>query len=665
MASSQHVLVAVCAFVAGAYGQAKPQISVTGQTMSMMADDVMFSLAGGQTVSAASTFSDVGAVLSTSQAQGAQQRMLQALIRDTSAPYHWIGCGNPANPACLPEVGTPNGELHEVSCCSDTAITGWAQPAGCPYVSRRDAPLQCNASGEFQNSFSCGVGGDAQCNHNATFEQAWRYCYAAGARLCTLNEIQGGCTAGIGCGHDADMMWTASVSPPAPPPPIVASDAQVQGLLSQIAVTENVNHFVACGSGRYTECGTNTMSADNREFHEVACCSDSPLVGFVKRNPSPTVSCPYASRGAGGTTSLVCSSSGDWVNSQDCGVTANTVNCNYNATYMQAVQYCTAAGARLCTADEILDQCTTTLGCGHDADMLWSSTSVPRADIVTPVSAIVDAVARNSGSSHYVACGAQNQIATCGTRFTTAFNEEQHEVSCCSDAEIPNFVKRSTVCPWAGRMVAPLTCSTDYPFANSQECGTGGDIRCNHNATYAQAMLYCAQAGARLCTREEILNQCTRGLGCGHDADLLWTSTPSPPPVPAMGHIACGSAHRLAECASNISIVSTTELHDVSCCSDVPLGDFQTKDGCPYAARHQKPLECRLRGANPNSNQCGSGAGADLPDCNHQATLAQAKMMCEEVGARLCTLDEVVTNQCTIGLGCNHDGDMIWTADDV
>jgi hypothetical protein len=43
---------------------------------------------------------------------------------------------------------------------------------------------------------------------DATFAEASAVCEEDGARLCTKAEIQADCTAGTGCGHDADLIWT-------------------------------------------------------------------------------------------------------------------------------------------------------------------------------------------------------------------------------------------------------------------------------------------------------------------------------------------------------------------------------------------------------------------------------------------------------------------------
>lgn len=75
---------------------------------------------------------------------------------------------------------------------------------------------------------------------------------------------------------------------------------------------------------------------------------------------------------------------------------------------------------------------------------------------------------------------------------------------CCSDTRIDGWKKRSDSCPWA-----------------ESDAGMGG---CRHNKKLAQAKGICEGADARLCTKQELEADCTRGTGCGHDADLVWSS---------------------------------------------------------------------------------------------------------------------------------------------
>ena len=58
------------------------------------------------------------------------------------------------------------------------------------------------------------------CVHAATYDQAVAMCAADGARLCTVEEMEAGCTMGTGCDHDVDMIWTSepcgTLFPPLP-----------------------------------------------------------------------------------------------------------------------------------------------------------------------------------------------------------------------------------------------------------------------------------------------------------------------------------------------------------------------------------------------------------------------------------------------------------------
>ena len=51
-----------------------------------------------------------------------------------------------------------------------------------------------------------------------------------------------------------------------------------------------------------------------------------------------------------------------------------------------------------------------------------------------------------------------------------------------------------------------------------------GSWECSADKTYAEAEAICqAQgAGARLCTKKELEDDCTLGSGCGFDKQLVW-----------------------------------------------------------------------------------------------------------------------------------------------
>lgn len=50
--------------------------------------------------------------------------------------------------------------------------------------------------------------------------------------------------------------------------------------------------------------------------------------------------------------------------------------------------------------------------------------------------------------------------------------------------------------------------------------------QCVHSATFFDAVALCEAHGARLCTAQENLNDCTKPAKCGLNQKKVWTSTP-------------------------------------------------------------------------------------------------------------------------------------------
>ena len=96
----------------------------------------------------------------------------------------------------------------QVRCCSDTELsTTWMK-----YVQ-----YGCSVwGGSLQEG---AISGDVttECKVDQTFAQAVALCYAAGARLCTVAELEAGCAAHTGCGFDAQLVWAGVSSPFASP----------------------------------------------------------------------------------------------------------------------------------------------------------------------------------------------------------------------------------------------------------------------------------------------------------------------------------------------------------------------------------------------------------------------------------------------------------------
>jgi len=217
---------------------------------------------------------------------------------------------------------------------------------------------------------------------------------------------------------------------------------------------------IVCGSRREVNgsCGRQeSLSVSKDTKHAVRCCSDEFKPG--------------------------------WLQAPGCEVWAESDpvpgQCLEDATFDEAVQFCSDAGARLCTADEIRSDCTETSGCNFDFELVWSTPDPKKA---------------------FAVCGARFEVESgvCEKESEYVSKESKQAVRCCSDTSKPGWVK-STECPVWGESDLPEGCVTE--------------------ATFDEAVDICAAAGARLCTRDEIRLDCTKNSGCRHDSRLVWSST--------------------------------------------------------------------------------------------------------------------------------------------
>ena len=130
-------------------------------------------------------------------------------------PYAWVVIGRPdaCDTECDPQVSQDEcctdgatsacvaaSESHELRCCSDVELTGYQQ--------KND----CSVWAESQLA-SVGDGTDG-CVTAATYEEALSLCNGDGGRLCSVAELESGCTAGTGCFHDYDLIRSSTPCTP-------------------------------------------------------------------------------------------------------------------------------------------------------------------------------------------------------------------------------------------------------------------------------------------------------------------------------------------------------------------------------------------------------------------------------------------------------------------
>eukprot|EP01047_Picozoa_sp_COSAG01_P046434 COSAG01_NODE_4361_length_5098_cov_2.121024_1_plen_1077_part_10 len=489
---------------------------------------------------------------------------------DACQPTHmFVAIGNPRNRGAVNRQGAVQCEAltqrHEVRCCSDTANGGYQRRNGCSVWSE---------SSFNNNQFGNGTRG---CVHNRDFAAAKAVCVGDGARLCTIQEMLNRCTAGTGCQHDADLIWTGTgCTPPAS------------------------HHFTVIGSPTVnvaTLDGSTAKCSESNELHEVRCCSDRQIPGYSDRFR-------MCGQRVWAESVFTASSTG--------GSGGQGLGCLSNQHWEVAEGVCAADGARLCTIGELASGCSRWTGCNHDRDLIWSDTPcTPPPNYMT--------VAIGRSSSHFA------QISTGATK--CAMTTEFHEVRCCADRGIPGYTRRSNRGPcrrvWAESVFSRVSLGTS----------------CEHSSDYSEADAVCHADGARLCTAAEVAADCTAGTGCNHDHDLVWTSTPCTPThlFAAIGNPANrGAVAR----QGNVQCEPTSALHEVRCCSDRRLGGYQRRNGCSVWS------ESRFRG--------------NTTGCVHNNNFAAALAVCEGDFGRLCTTAEML-DRCTAGTGCGHDADLIWT----
>jgi hypothetical protein len=305
-----------------------------------------------------------------------------------------------------------------------------------------------------------------------------------------------------------------------------------------------------------------------------------------------------------------------------------------------------------------------------------------------------------------------------------------HELRCCSDTQISTSFSRQVACQattgfhnvWASSSVwTPAAHVTLQPtgMASNMLVGTLGNVsydnrRCVHATTWRGAQAICSLAGARLCTQPELDRMCTRGTGCSHDVDLIWSSTPCTPPVdgcmnsnatnynPAATiqssaitcvlpyvtvHLGQGRTATTTLAASKMcASTASSQIHEVRCCSDRSVAGYRRQNWCStghtsyngvtgnvwaassiYNVGQQTRAGVTMPQCPSNSNNYNVNVTAfpngcySTTGCVHGASFLTASSICKADGGRLCTEIEL-ENECTRGTGCSHDGDLVWSS---
>eukprot|EP00038_Savillea_parva_P027893 m.62133 g.62133 ORF g.62133 m.62133 type:complete len:1062 (-) comp8063_c0_seq1:183-3368(-) len=107
---------------------------------------------------------------------------------------------------------------------------------------------------------------------------------------------------------------------------------------------------------------------------------------------------------------------------------------------------------------------------------------------------------------------------------------------------------------WGFRRGHTTVCGESYVLPNASECAT--------HVTHSEARSICANAGGRLCSVDEIMNDATTGSGCGMDGYRVWSSAECSGGAFTVGGSSANTASKPAECTVG------TVLKAVRCCAD-------------------------------------------------------------------------------------------------
>jgi hypothetical protein len=261
-------------------------------------------------------------------------------------------------------------------------------------------------------------------------------------------------------------------------------------------------------------------------------------------------------------------SDGEWKKHKQCSVWASSVNgapsfgsCPDKASFSTAEQTCAAIGleigatVRLCTEDELMDECTTGTGCQMNKEYLWSKTSMTaqiepemRGAVETspepemrggmleeeepPTTSVPTRAPTNRPTTssptlspavycHMVATGRTSHFESAD--YVPTLHCELHKkalhVRCCSTAEKNPYP--------TGRWVKHAHCNV---WAAGRALSTDSRT-CAGKMTYDDAAAFCKHVGVlqddpsvRLCTVDEMHSGCTDRTGCNTNTRPMWTS---------------------------------------------------------------------------------------------------------------------------------------------
>jgi len=305
---------------------------------------------------------------------------------------------------------------------------------------------------------------------------------------------------------------------------------------------------------------------------------------------------------------------------------------------------CTAAGARLCTVNEIAAGAGKSTGCKTDSAYLWTS-DVCTLRAGTPQRAQGVSIVKGQGMKN----GA--------TQEACASPDTEFAYRCCADHTPTSQARQSCdQLTW--------TKSTDLQTSCGQSQNLGGvgemaDCYDKHDWSFAAEV--CARKGARLCSLNEIQSGVGKSTGCQHDSNRIWTGEPcAQSSAENYFYSLKGNGKQ-----SSLKCEPVSKRRGIKCCSDSAAtlpGPTLTLAQVGPAISAKTCSSTEQAGWKKEAGTCAASLipnSAGVASCWATRTWQEANAICASAGARLCTLGEIGVTEET---GCNFDYQYVWLA---
>jgi hypothetical protein len=229
-----------------------------------------------------------------------------------------------------------------------------------------------------------------------------------------------------------------------------------------------------------------------------------------------------------------------------CAESSDGWACKTDATYAEAKTTCAAAGARVCTIEEIETGATAKTGCSMDTEYVWSSTWC------------------GVGPKYYVGMGSGTGERKCKK------DKKSKSIRCCSDVSVAAAAVTAATTTTTYVMYAQKSCAAlGWPVVGSA-CGESdlkfkvkvGTDKCYNWLSQPDGEKQCSKIGGRLCSATEITAGVGKSTGCQFDSKFVWTSTKC---------TGGGGGYIKAKANGETECRGVGENGPLKCCSDVSL----------------------------------------------------------------------------------------------